>query len=166
MTVTQSEYSISADTTALNFGSAYTGYTQPTAKTVTPHQHWQPDCDGNFTDQHQLHHHSRDGLYQRSAAIEPDGTATFTVQPKAGLAVGTYSENITISDSGHVTLSIPATFTVRQYSSGGGTPTKTPSQQAVDKIESAKDGSTVEIKLSTGSTKLDKEVFESWQAGM
>src|SRR5699024_2734849 len=45
-------------------------------------------------------------------------------------------------------------------SSGGGTPTKTPSQQAVDKIESAKDGSTVEIKLSTGSTKLDKEVFE------
>ena len=49
---------------------------------------------------------------------------------------------------------------MRQYSSGGGTPTKTPSQQAVDKIESAKDGSTVEIKLSTGSTKLDKEVFE------
>ena len=86
--------------------------------------------------------------------------ATFTVQPKAGLAVGTYSENISISDSGHVTLSIPVTFTVRQYSSGGGTPTKTPSQQATDKIEAAKDGSTVEIKLSTGSTKLDKEVFE------
>ena len=39
-------------------------------------------------------------------------------------------------------------------------PTKTPSQQAIDKIEDAKEGSTVEIKLSTGSTKLDKEVFE------
>ena len=39
-------------------------------------------------------------------------------------------------------------------------PTKTPSQQAIDKIEDAKEGSTVEIKLSTGITKLDKEVFE------
>ena len=39
-------------------------------------------------------------------------------------------------------------------------PTKTPSQQALDKIESAKDGDTVEITLSTGNTKLDKEVFE------
>ena len=48
----------------------------------------------------------------------------------------------------------------RNSSGGSSTPTKTPSQQAVDKIESAKDGSTVEIKLSTGSTKLDKEVFE------
>ena len=48
----------------------------------------------------------------------------------------------------------------RNSSGGSSTPTKTPSQQAVDKIESAKDGSTVDIKLSTGSTKLDKEVFE------
>ena len=48
----------------------------------------------------------------------------------------------------------------RNSSGGSTTPSKTPSQQAVDKIESAKDGSTVEIKLSTGSTKLDKEVFQ------
>lgn len=39
-------------------------------------------------------------------------------------------------------------------------PTKTPSQQAMDKIEAAKDGDTVEITLSTGNTELDKEVFE------
>ena len=49
----------------------------------------------------------------------------------------------------------------RNSSGGSSTPTKTPSQQATDKIEAAKDGSTVEIKLSTGSTKLDKEVFEA-----
>ena len=55
-------------------------------------------------------------------------------------------------------VTVTAGFT--RISSGSTTPTKTPSQQAVDKIESAKDGSTVEIKLSTGSTKLDKEVFE------
>ena len=53
---------------------------------------------------------------------------------------------------------IPATG----HSSGGGssTPSKTPSQQAADKIESAKDGATVEITLKSGQTKLDKEVFE------
>ena len=100
------------------------------------------------------------GFTNGSSSINPNGTATFTVQPKAGLAVGTYSENITVSGAGGATVTITANFTVKQYSSGGGTPTKTPSQQAVDKIESAKDGSTVEIKLSTGSTKLDKEVFE------
>ena len=156
VTVTQSEYSISADTTAIDFGSAYTGYTQPAAQTVTITNTGnqsltlnQPASTSNF----------EVGTLTKTVLAAGEA-ATFTVQPEAGLAVGTYSENISISDSGHVTLSIPVTFTVRQYSSGGGTPTKTPSQQATDKIEAAKDGSTVEIKLSTGSTKLDKEVFE------
>ena len=58
-----------------------------------------------------------------------------------------------------------AHWTVRSSGGGGGggssTPTKTPSQQAVDKIESAKEGSTVEITFRTGNTKLDKEVFET-----
>ena len=49
----------------------------------------------------------------------------------------------------------------RNSSGGSSTPTKTPSQQATDKIESAKEGSTVEITLRTGNTKLDKEVFET-----
>ena len=49
----------------------------------------------------------------------------------------------------------------RNSSGGSSTPTKTPSQQATDKIESAKEGSTVEITLRTGQTKLDKEVFEA-----
>ena len=156
VTVTDKTYKISADATDLDFGSAYTSYTQPAAQTVTitntgnqPLTLTQPASTSSF----------EVGTLS-TTELAAGATATFTVQPKAGLAVGTYSENITVSDSGHVTLSIPATFTVRQYSSGGGTPTKTPSQQATDKIEAAKDGSTVEIKLSTGSTKLDKEVFE------
>lgn len=156
VTVTQSTYSISADTTALDFGSVYTGYTQPAAQTVTitntgnqPLTLTQPAPTtsfevGTLTD----------------TELTAGEKATFTVQPKAGLAVGAYNENITISGTNDVNATISATFTVKQYSSGGGTPTKTPSQQAVDKIESAKDGSTVEIKLSTGNTKLDKEVFE------
>ena len=149
-------YSISANTTLLDFSSVYTGYIQPAAKTVTitntgnqPLTLTQPGSTSSF-----------DVGTLSTTSLPVNGTATFTVQPKAGLAVGTYSENITVSGDGGATVTITANFTVKQYSSGGGTPTKTPSQQAVDKIESAKDGSTVEIKLSTGSTKLDKEVFE------
>lgn len=161
VTVTQSEYSISADTTILDFGSVYTGYTLPTAKTVTLTNTGNQTVTVTLPTSTNYIITAGTGFTNGSASINANGTATFTVQPKAGLAVGTYSENITISDSGHVTLSIPATFTVRQYNSGGGTPTKTPSQQATDKIESAKEGSTVEITLRTGQTKLDKEVFEA-----
>ena len=157
VTVNQSIYSISADTTALDFGSVYTGYTQPAAQTVTitntgnqPLTLTQPASTSSF-----------DVGTLSTTELAAGEKATFTVQPKAGLAVGTYSENITISGTHDVNETISATFTVKQYSSGGGTPTKTPSQQATDKIESAKEGSTVEIALRTGQTKLDKEVFEA-----
>ena len=40
-------------------------------------------------------------------------TATFTVQPKAGLAEGAYSETITVSGSENTTVTISATFTVQ-----------------------------------------------------
>ncbi|MBM6905983.1 S-layer homology domain-containing protein [Collinsella tanakaei] len=60
---------------------------------------------------------------------------------------------------------VDATITANWRYIGGGTtpsnPTKTPSQQAVDKIEDAKDGDTVEIALPAGQTTLDKEVFET-----
>lgn len=156
VTVTQSAYSISADTTALNFGSVYTGYAQPAAQTVTVENTGnqtltltQPASTGSF------------GVGSLSKSeLAPGEKATFTVQPKAGLAVGTYSEYIAVSGSEDATVTITASFTVKQYSSGGGTPTKTPSQQAVDKIESAKDGSTVEITLRPGRTTLEREVFE------
>ena len=157
VTVTQSTYSISADTTALNFGSVYTGYAQPAAKEVTitntgnrPQTLTLTASTGSF----------EVGTLTKTQLAAGE-KATFTVQPKAGLAVGTYSENITVSGTGGATVTITASFTVKQYSSGGSSSsTPSVSDQAIDKIEAAKDGSTVEIKLSTGSTKLDKEVFE------
>ena len=158
VTVTQSAYSISADTTALNFGSVYTGYAQPAAQTVTVENTGnqtltltQPASTGSF------------GVGSLSKSeLAPGEKATFTVQPKAGLAVGTYSEYIAVSGSEDATVTITASFTVKQYSSGGGSSSSTtsPSDQAIDKIEAAKDGSTVKITLRTGQTKLDKEVFE------
>ena len=161
VTVTDKTYKISADATALDFGNAYTGYAQPAAKTVTITNDGNQDVTVTLPTSTNYIITAGTGFTNGSAAIEPDGTATFTVQPKAGLAVGTCSENITVTGTNNATLSITASFTVKQYSSGGGTPTKTPSQQAVDKIESAKEGSTVEITLRTGQTKLDKEVFEA-----
>ena len=72
------------------------------------------------------------------------------------------------ASSASTTFTMPAvdtTITANWLYIGGGTtpsnPTKTPSQQAVDKIEDAKDGDTVEIALPAGQTTLDKEVFET-----
>lgn len=159
-TIPKNTYIISASPATLDFGSVYPNYTQPAARTVTIKNTGNQTVTVTLPTSTNYIITAGTGFTNGSSSINPNGTATFTVQPKAGLAVGTYSENITVSGAGGATVTITANFTVKQYSSGGGTPTKTPSQQAVDKIESAKDGSTVEIKLSTGSTKLDKEVFE------
>ena len=157
VTVTQSTYSISADTTALNFGSVYTGYAQPAAQTVTVENTGnqtltltQPASTGSF------------GVGSLSKSeLAPGEKATFTVQPKAGLAVGTYREDIAVTSSEGAIVTITASFTVKQYSSGGSSSsTPSVSDQAIDKIEAAKDGSTVKITLRTGQTKLDKEVFK------
>ena len=156
--VTQSAYSISADTTALNFGSVYTGYAQPAARTVTITN------TGNQTQPLTLT--ASTGSFEvgtlTKTQLAAGEKATFTVQPKAGLAVGTYSENITVSGTGGATVTITASFTVKQYSSGGSSSsTPSVSDQAIDKIEAAKDGSTVSIKLPVGRTTLEGEVFET-----
>ena len=102
-------YSISADT-ELDFGSVYTGYAQPAAQTVTitnngnqPLTLTQPASTSSFVV----------GTLS-TASLPVNGTATFTVQPKAGLAVGTYSENITVSSSEGATVTIPTSFNVRK----------------------------------------------------
>ena len=83
------------------------------------------------------------------ATVESNGTVT---------AVGVGETTITVKteDGG---FAATCTVTVRRSSSGSSA--KTPSQQAADKIESAKEGATVEITLSASQTKLDKEVFEA-----
>ena len=107
-------YSISADTTPLDFGSVYTGYIQPAAQTVTITNTGNQQVTVTLPTANDFIITAGTGFTNGSAAIEPDGTATFTVQPKAGLAVGTYSENITVSGSEGATVTIPASFTVEQ----------------------------------------------------
>ena len=155
VTVTDKTYAISADTTALNFGSAYTGYAQPAAQTVTvkntgnqPVTLNQPSSTDNFVV----------GNLTDTELVAGE-TATFKVQPKAGLAAGTYSDTITVSDTkNNVTSSITASFTVKSRPSYN---PPTVSEETTDAIADAQPGETVTVDLSHGSTKLDKEVFET-----
>ena len=89
------------------------------------------------------------------------GVATVSDGTVTAVGVGTAVITATTQDG---SFADTCTVTVTRPNSGSSgsssTPTKTPSQQAINKIEAAKDGATVEIKLSTSQTKLDKEVFE------
>ena len=111
-------------------------------------------------------------------------TLTATVEPAnaTNKAVTWSSDNsgvATVDANGEVTAVAPGTATITVTTEDGNKtatcavtvekpytpppyipPTKTPSEQAIDKIEDAKEGSTVKITLRTGQTKLDKEVFE------
>ena len=48
--------------------------------------------------------------------LPANGTATFTVQPKAGLTAGTYSENIDVTASNNATATISASLIVQKAS--------------------------------------------------
>lgn len=52
------------------------------------------------------------GFTNDTATIAPNSTAQFTIQPKTSLAIGTYSETITVTDSNGASASLTASFTV------------------------------------------------------
>ena len=106
--VTQATYSISIEG-SLDFGEAYTGYDRPAAQTVTITN------TGNQSltlKQPASTSHFEVGTLSKTE-LAPGEKATFTVQPKAGLAAGVYREEIQVSGSGNVTLSIPVSFSVQ-----------------------------------------------------
>ena len=123
--VTRREYRISAAPSALDFGNAYPAYQQPGAQTVTITNTGnqsvtlaQPAADDWLVV----------GELSKTA-LSPDETATFTVQPKADLPVGTYSTTITITGSGSnddVSTDVTVSFAVveRPVSSGGTAPVR------------------------------------------
>lgn len=104
-------YSITADPLKLDFGTLTEGYT-PASQTVTITNNGNQEL--TLTQPASTEHFEVGNLSKTELAVGEE--ATFTVQPKAGLAAGTYSENITVSDSGNVTLSIPASLTVQKAS--------------------------------------------------
>lgn len=104
-------YSITAEPLKLDFGTLTEGYT-PASQMVTitnngnqPLTLNQPASTGHF---------EVGNLSKTELAVGEE--ATFTVQPKAGLTAGTYSENIDVTASNNITLSIPASLTVQKAS--------------------------------------------------
>lgn len=62
------------------------------------------------------------GFANGTATIAPNSTAQFTVQPKTGLAIGTYNETITVSGSNGASTSLNANFTVSAVPATDDTP--------------------------------------------
>lgn len=104
-------YSITADPSKLDFGTLTEGYT-PASQMVT--------ITNNGNQELTLTQPASTGHFEvgnlSTLTLPANGTATFTVQPKAGLTAGTYSENIGVTASNNVTLSIPASLTVQKAS--------------------------------------------------
>ena len=88
------------------------------------------------------------------ATVDQNGMVT-------AVAPGTATITVTTVDG---SFTATCTVTVSRYSSGGGSssrPTPSLSDQAIDKIEDARPGDTVEITLRPGRTTLEREVFEA-----
>ena len=100
-------YSISASTLA-SFGSLQTPYTQPAAKIVTITS----TGTGSVTLAQPTAINYLIGTLSKTSLAATGETATFTVQPKAGLAVGTYNETITINGTNGASTTVSAMFTV------------------------------------------------------
>lgn len=119
VTVKDPVYSMATDTAVLSFDSKTEGYADaPAAKTVTitntgnqPLTLAQPASTANFE------------VGTLSATELPvNGTATFTVQPKTGLAAGNYEETITVAATGgqyNVATNVTVKFAVAQKSVSG-----------------------------------------------
>ena len=99
-----------------------------------------------------------------ATTLAPNETATFTVQPKAGLSAGKYNETIAVSGENGATASVAVSFSVRErpYTPPVNPPTPpSASEETVDAINDAEPGETVSVALEDGDTTLDKEVFET-----
>ena len=102
-------YSITASPASLSFGSQTAGYTAPAAQTVTITN------TGNQTvtlTQPIASSYTIGALSTTSLA--PNGTATFTVAPKAGLSAGTYNESIVINTNSTASANVSTSFTVAE----------------------------------------------------
>ena len=113
-TVETPDYTISCDPASLEFGTITVDDTPPAAQTVTITN------QGNVTNTVSLPESDAfdltggEGFADGTAVLEPEETATFTVQPKAGLSAGDYSGTLTLSGSGDSQVSLDVSYTVEK----------------------------------------------------
>lgn len=104
-------YSITAEPSKLDFGTLTEGYT-PASQMVTITNNGNQEL--TLTQPASTEHFEVGNLSKTELAVGEE--ATFTVQPKAGLAAGTYSENIDVTASNNATATISASLTVQKAS--------------------------------------------------
>ena len=119
LTVTAKTYNLSSDPGAIGFGTVNTGYTQPAAQVVVIKNTGNQAL--NLT-QPKANNYGVGALSK--TALNPGETATFIVQPKAGLGAGSYNETLTISGDGGAKATVNLTFSVQAPATA--TPAPTP----------------------------------------
>lgn len=112
VTVTDKTYTISVTPDELDFGTILQNAAQPAAQTVTVTNTGNQQVTVALPTATNFVIAAGEGFADGSAVIEPNKTATFTVQPKAGLDVGLYEEPLTVSNTNGQTASLTATLTV------------------------------------------------------
>ena len=115
-----STYTISASSDKLDFGSQTVGYTEaPAAQTVTITNTGNQTVTVTLPTSTNYTITAGTAFVDGTATLAPNGTAEFTVQPKTGLAVGSYSETLTISSDHNTSAEVSLAFTVDPKSLDG-----------------------------------------------
>ena len=100
-------YTVTANPTSKNFGSLAVGYDAPAAQTVTITN----TGNSSVTLTQPTSTNYTIGTLS-STKLVANGTATFTVAPKAGLAVGNYNETLTVSTNQSTKAAVELSFSV------------------------------------------------------
>ena len=109
----QPTYAISASPETLDFGSEAEGYADaPAAQIVTITNTGNQSVTVNLPTSAKYIITAGTGFENGTATLASDGTATFTVQPNTGLAIGSHSETLNISGSDGTSTSVKLSFTV------------------------------------------------------
>lgn len=96
VTVTAKTYTVSVNPTSIDFGSECPDYTQPDAQSVTITNTGNQTVEVSLPTATGYTITGGDGFTGNTASIEPNKTATFTVQPNSGLTAGTHDETLTV----------------------------------------------------------------------
>ena len=113
VTVTARTYNISATPETLDFGSVNVGYTTSlVAQTVTITNTGNQSVTVNLPTSTNYTITAGTGFTSGTATITQNGTAQFIVQPKTGLAAGSYNETLAISGDNDVGATVGLSFTV------------------------------------------------------
>ena len=113
-------YTISASPAALDFSNKTVGYTEaPDGQTVTITNTGNQTVTVTLPTSTNYTITAGTGFVDGTATLAPNGTATFAVQPKTGLAVGSYSETLTISSKHNTSAEVSLAFTVDPKSLDG-----------------------------------------------